>query len=98
MDRFNNDRHTKRIEPIYDYIEKYWKMDKHKLATFDFDLEECFTLLESQYTEAKEERDNERIRDLFAIQFRLKRFLAEVLSSLKGIETHSALRALGEIL
>jgi len=72
-------------------------MDKHKLAISDFDLEECFTLLESQYMEAKDEKDNERIRDLFDIQFRLKRFLAEILSSLKGIETNSAMRGLGEI-
>lgn len=97
MDKFNNDKSTEKIEPVYAYVEKYWKMDKHKLATSDFDLEECFTLLESQYMEAKNQKDNERIRDLFDIQFRLKRFVVEVLSSLKGIETHSAMRDLGQI-
>ena len=48
--------------------------------------------------EAKDEKDNERIRDLLDNQFRLTRFMVEILSSLKGIETHSAMRPLGQIL
>jgi len=98
MAKFNNESYTKKMEQVYAYIKTYWKIDKHKLATSDFDLEECFTLLESQYIEAKHASDNESIRNLFTIQFRLKRFLAEILSSQEGIDTQSAMRGLGQII
>ena len=47
MDKFNNDKYSEKIEPVYAYIEKYWQMDKHKLATSDLDLEECFTYVQT---------------------------------------------------
>ena len=42
MEKFNNDKYSEKIEPVYAYIEKYWKMDKHKLAISDFDLENLY--------------------------------------------------------
>jgi hypothetical protein len=98
MNKFNSSKYTKKIEIVYEYIEKYWKMDKDKLANSNFDLEECFSLLDSQYSEAKDNGDNEKIKEIFDIQFRLKRFLTEVLSNFSGVGPRSAMDALGEII
>jgi hypothetical protein len=84
MNKFNSEKYTEKIEPVYAYIEKFWKKNKDDLATSKFDLEECFTLLESHYRKAKDEGDIERTRELFDIQFRLKRFLTEVLTGFEG--------------
>jgi hypothetical protein len=80
IDKFASDFYTEKLQKVYDYIEKYWKKSKSDLATGTFDLEECFTIIELQLDEALTEGDSTRIQNLREIQYKLKLFLAEVLS------------------
>jgi hypothetical protein len=49
---------------LYDYIERYWKLSFHDLSRTPFDLEACFTLLEQQQAEAKEEQNMSKATSL----------------------------------
>jgi hypothetical protein len=79
MGKYSNEEYVNRIRDAYDYIEKYWKLTSEDLSHESFDLEECFTQLESQIEKAYG-KDPEEYGKLMRIEFRLKSFLAEVLS------------------
>jgi hypothetical protein len=68
------------LSPLYNYIFKYWHKTKSDLEIDDFDLEECFSLIQSQLTQARLEKDNQTVNDLLKIQYFLIAFFAEVLS------------------
>lgn len=68
------------LSPLYDYIFKYWRKSKADLEIDDFNLEECFTLIQLQLTEARLEKDNQRVNNLLKIQYFLVAFFVEVLS------------------
>ena len=46
---YDINQHSKFLQPLYDYIQKYWGKNKRSLASTPFDIEECFTLLELQF-------------------------------------------------
>ena len=77
---------------LYSYIEKYWKKDLWDLENTEFDLEECFTLIQLQLKEAAENNEEQKYYELINIQYLLKYFLNEVLSefvkTLKVILSH----------
>jgi hypothetical protein len=77
--KYYDEHYVNKVQVVYDYIEKYWRRTKSDLANEPFDLEQCFNLLERQKEEAYE-TDHEEYRRLLTIEFRLKSFLAEVLS------------------
>lgn len=52
---YHTDQHNKFLQPLYDYIQKYWGKDKRSLAFTPFDIEECFTLLELQFLDKQRE-------------------------------------------
>lgn len=68
------------INDLYGYIEKYWRKTKSDLLTQPFDLEECFTFIESQYYEAESKGNKNRAKELATINFKLKTLLSEFLS------------------
>src|SRR6266700_6283759 len=69
------------LGPVFDYISRYWGLDRNALSRRPFDLEECYTLLHAQATEASEQDPgSELARQLASIQFRLSSYLAKVLS------------------
>jgi len=63
------------ITPLFDFIEKYWHMTQDELKDNDFDLEECFTLLELQRRDAVRSKD----QDAFVSTSRLEWFLTQLL-------------------
>jgi len=77
--KFSNKHYTNQIQPVYDYIQRYWHRDRNSLASDPFDLEECFTMLDLQLGEAISANDKESLSELYATGFRLKSFVAEVL-------------------
>ncbi len=79
LGRYSDTEYVNRIRDVYDYIEKYWKLTIEDLAHDPFDLEECFTQLESQIDNAYGKDPGEYDR-LVNTDFHLKSFLAEVLS------------------
>ncbi|MBA7511490.1 hypothetical protein ES705_03486 [subsurface metagenome] len=95
--KYSDAHYTNRIQVVYDYIEKYWKKTKSDLANAPFDLEQCFTLLERQKEEACR-KDQEEYKRLVAIEFRLKSFLAEVLSDFEYSGFNLSMYNFGRIL
>jgi hypothetical protein len=79
MRNFASGEYTERIKGVYDYIYRYWKKDKSRLADVSFDIEECFTTIELHLNEAIKSNNIQKANELYGIQFRLKLFLAEVL-------------------
>ena len=78
--KFSNKHYTDRIQPVYKYIQKYWHRDRNSLASDPFDLEECFSMLDLQLGEAISANNKESLSELYATGFKLKSFVAEVLS------------------
>lgn len=95
--KYSDEHYVNKIKVVYDYIEKYWKKTKTDLANAPFDLEQCFTLLERQKEEAYE-KNKEEYRWLLTIQFRLKSFLAEVLSEFEYSGFNLSMYNFGRIL
>ncbi len=73
--RISNEYTIPKIAPLFSFIEKYWHLTQDELKDADFDLEECFTLLELQ------RRDAERLHDQDTIisTYRLERLLTQLL-------------------
>jgi hypothetical protein len=69
--RFEYEYKTKFKELLL-YIKKYWKKDFYELTTSDFDLEECFTLIELQLMDP---RQNKHKTKLSLVEYQLKLFL-----------------------
>ncbi|AJA46186.1 SIR2-like domain-containing protein [Clostridium pasteurianum DSM 525 = ATCC 6013] len=61
-----------KIEIVYEYIYKYWKKSKENLIYDDFDLEECFTLLQLQLFDAYNSNNQVLINKLLRINSTLK--------------------------
>ena len=97
--RLTKELDSAELKPLLIYIEKYWKKTKRDLATSDFDLEECFTLLEAQRQDAIKLGDGNAARTLTSIEFSLKSLLAELLSDFEVFAVQSeVMRRFGEIL
>lgn len=79
-DKYQTELYSRKVCCVYEYIERYWKKSKEHLLNQPFDLEDCFTFLELQYYEAKKDRNNDKVKELATINFRLKTMLAEFLS------------------
>lgn len=99
MRRHSDEHYVRKVQIVYDYIQTYWRKDRAKLASSPFDLEECFTFLESQADEALLKNDTQEYSRLELVQFLLKSFLAEVLSEFEIFASTSAtMRNFGRIL
>lgn len=91
------------LGPVYKYIKKYWNKGKRDLEFGDFDLEECFTLIQLQLIDLNKEKeiDDEKIAELYEVQRTLLAFFMEVLdefnSHLKYSKSSTFLK-LGEII
>lgn len=73
-------REHRSLEPVYKYIEHYWKLSEADLVRRPFDLEACFTFLERQINDAQAAHDQTAIGTLFDIRFRLIMHVAGTLS------------------
>jgi hypothetical protein len=93
---YSNAAYTEKIRDVYAYIFKYWKKNKIDLSKSPFNLEECFTLIESQIQDTNYEAER---NDLLRIQYKLKTFVAEVLYGFSGYAVASRLmKSFGYIL
>ena len=54
---YSNAVYTEKIRDVYAYIFKYWKKNQSDLSRSPFNLEECFTLIESQIQYANYEAE-----------------------------------------
>ncbi len=69
---------------LYDYIEHYWKLGPHDLTTADFDLEECFTLLQQHEKDARRSKHDAGYDDLWVIKGQLTALFAGLLDEISA--------------
>lgn len=87
------------LQPVFDYINRYWKLSVEDLRTQPFDLEACFTLIDQQLREAHEAEDANTARNLIAVYSQLAFALAKLLSLFeREIHTSAEFCRLGEII
>lgn len=79
-EKYQTELYSNKAQCIYGYIKKYWKKSKDDLRNQPFDIEELFTLLESQFNKAVKDRNNTKAEKLATIFLRLTGMLAEFLS------------------
>lgn len=79
--KYSHDNYASKVNLVYKYIEKYWKLTKEDLLYKNFNLEECFTFLQLQLIDAIQEKDDSLISELLKVNSLLKimfvQFLAE---------------------
>ena len=87
------------LSPLYLYIRKYWRKNKSDLENDDFNLEECFTLIQIQLTDAKLNNDTLRTQELLQVEYLLIGYFTEVMSRFKSYcESSSIMTEFGRIL
>jgi hypothetical protein len=97
--KFGDEHFSRQMQPVYDYIEKYFRKTKDELEKSSFDLELCFTLLEQQIKRAERENKITEFQELVTIRFKLISFLAEVLSDFEHFAfTSYTMRNLGRVI
>jgi hypothetical protein len=67
---------------LYEYINHYWKLGVHELSTADFDLEECFTLLEQHEKDATRHQNYADYYRLWEIKGQLTALLTGLLDEI----------------
>ncbi|TFH00412.1 MAG: hypothetical protein E4H14_19670 [Candidatus Thorarchaeota archaeon] len=99
MRKFSDDFYLSKLDDVFSYIEKYWKRSRQSLASEPFNIEECFTLIELQRREASVTGRSQDEDSLYQVQFKLKSFLAELLSDFAVFSNSSPeMHRLGQIL
>jgi len=89
MRKFADSHYQGKVKAVYEYIQRFWKLDRDDLARIPFDLEECFTLMELQFREALFSGDTAKMNELSALLFKLKSYLAELLSEFNAFASTS---------
>lgn len=84
LDADELDRLLEKNSRLYEYIDHYWKLGFRDLAGADFDLEECYTLLEQHYKDAKREKDYSDYFRLWEIRGQLSALLAGLLGEISS--------------
>lgn len=69
LDRLSTELAQNQLGPLFDFIRKYWHLKKEDLKNKDFDLEECFTLIDLQRREAETSDDQEERARTLRIEF-----------------------------
>ncbi|HCE1967469.1 hypothetical protein [Vibrio sp. Vb2424] len=99
FDRIGGDLYLEKIEPVFRYIQKYWKLNREDLASCPFDLEACYTLLELQLNEAKALGRHNDIIELQDTILKLTILFAETLQQFEhSLLYPSAFNELGKII
>lgn len=72
--------YKRKLDNLFKYIDRYWKMSEEDLKSAPFDLEVCFSLIQSQKADARQGNDSKKLGELSDIERRLTSVLAEFLS------------------
>ncbi|PQP34234.1 hypothetical protein C6A37_08840, partial [Desulfobacteraceae bacterium SEEP-SAG9] len=87
------------LKPVFEYIEKYWKLTPKELEAEPFDIEACFTLLELQAQDERSKNDRDAFIPIAEANYRLTVMLAEYLSDFEHfIHSSDSFRLLGKII
>jgi len=81
--RFSHEAIIELISPLFDFIEKYWHVTRDELRDTDFDLEECFTLLELQRRDAIRSQDQGALVSASRLEWLLMQLLLDFMSEIE---------------
>lgn len=87
--KYSSEAYLNEISDLLLYINTYWKLKKDDLLIKEFDLENCFTLIQLQKEDAKIDRDKKKFLYLSKIETQLTLLLAEFLDDMSHV-THSS--------
>lgn len=73
------------FNPLFEYIEKYWKKSKNDLKKQPFDLEECFTLSQLHWIEAARDKNQDKYDEATKAFSLLTGLLSEVLAEFNDV-------------
>lgn len=97
--RLGDEHYLQKLAPVFEYIERYWKLNREKLANDHFDLEACYTLLELQLYEAKIAENRENIVQLQDTILKLTILFAETLQEFEhSVYNSESFQTLGQII
>lgn len=82
---YEEGNHLELLEPLFDYIQKFWKLTIEQLKNARFDLEACYTLIQLQISEAKLKGDKDTAKLLYDIEYILTTFFARHLAEFRGV-------------
>jgi hypothetical protein len=84
------------LRPLLEFIARYWHLEREKLLTDSFDLEECFTIIELRRRDAELRGDLPSAGDAWQLMYLLTNLLLEYLSDFHHLlEDSPAFLALG---
>lgn len=72
--------HIKALEPLFSYIQHYWKLSVEQLRNELFDLESCYTLIQLQKVDAEKSSNKDIFVYLLNVESQLTNLLTEYLS------------------
>ena len=99
MKEYGVNYNDKSLQPLYDYIQKFWGKDKHSLASTPFDIEECFTLLELQSLHEEREKNRPRAIELRKIQSMAMSLFQQTISTFRrNLLESSIMSSFGKLL
>lgn len=78
--RISAEHTIEQIAPLLEFIEKYWHLARGELKDADFDLEECFTLLELQRREAEISQDKDTLARVLRLEWILTQLILDFMS------------------
>ncbi len=97
--RIGDQPHRDSLQPLFQFIKRYWKLNIEDLENQPFALEDCYTMIQLQVLEAQQENDIETWSDRIRIYYELTAFLAEYLSQFESfIHNSYEFQQLGKIL
>lgn len=100
----NQNRYTEnpfllqKLQPLFDYIERYWKFSVEQLKNYPFNLEECYTLIQLQEIDAEIRKDTENLVFLSRIELQLTILLASYLANFRFSYNSETFRIFGKII
>jgi hypothetical protein len=69
-----------RLQPLFDFIQKYWHFSREDLMVVEFDLEDCFTFLELQRREADASGNEKELVSASKLEWTFVQLLLDVMS------------------
>ncbi|MDD3225662.1 MAG: SIR2 family protein [Clostridium sp.] len=88
-ENFNNPLYCRKAKLVYDYIYKYWKKSIDDLKNTEFNIEECFTLIQLQLIKASKLNNKDDILKLKSINSLLKFMFIEALREFQPFSNSS---------
>jgi|WetSurMetagenome_2_1015567.scaffolds.fasta_scaffold98267_3 hypothetical protein len=87
--KVKDDYYRSKVSDVFEYIELFWKKTIDDLMVDNFNLEDCFTLIEYHLNQAINKNDTALINKMVKVSFNLKAMFAEFLQDFESFVYNS---------